>query len=197
MVGTIPPMVHGFRKGETLAWIYLGSCIVGASATGFFLSLLGGMVTGWRGRPFSAVALASGGAAVLCSIRELNLLPWPLPQFCRQVPSRWRHIFPPAISISLYGLSLGAGLGTRIPFSTLYVPLIWAAALGRPYLGALCLALFGFGRGLPVVWYSATKGDTHSTIRGVAILRPLVQLVNGVILAIAGSGLLCVALRSR
>ncbi len=196
MVGTIPPMVHGFRKRE-LAWIYLGSCIVGASATGTLLSLLGGMVTGWRGLTFSAVALASGGAAVLCSIRELNLFPWPLPQFCRQVPSRWRYTFPPAMSVTLYGLSLGAGLGTRIPFSTLYVPLIWAAASGRPYLGAWCLALFGLGRGLPVVWYSAIKTDTHSIIHGISILRPLVQLVNGVILAIAGSGLLSVALRWR
>ncbi len=64
----------------------------------------------------------------------------------RQVPSSWYDTYGPYRSHGLYGLCLGAGLGTNVTYAVEYVVFL-APALLLPLPGALAGGLaFGFAR---------------------------------------------------
>ena len=104
MVGTIGPMVHGLRIRQHCSWAYwfIAAHVVGASVTGFLVSLIGTFL-----RPFVAslfwlaVAIAFVGAA-----RELGMVRFSLPSSRWQVPRRW-SLLHPSVMATRYGFLLG------------------------------------------------------------------------------------------
>lgn len=90
----------------------------------------------------------------------------------------------------LYGAGFGIGIGTFIPFATLYVVMAWAVLNGSLAGGTVALAAFGMGRALPLVGIGASAAsDVEALLRRVDGLRPLktvVALANGALLALMG-----------
>ncbi len=195
MVGTILPIVYGERKRGKLPvvlWLHFLGCFVGASCLGALLGLIGAvlpkqvMTLG----PSISAFVASGFVSLLYSVRELDLIQVPAPQFRRQVPSKWRLLLPPRVTALFYGLELGWGLTIRISVTTFYVAAIWAIMSGSPILGALCMAMFGLGRALPLMWISRGL-DSVADCRRLAYTltgwETVVHFINGLVLAFAGS----------
>jgi cytochrome c biogenesis protein CcdA len=201
MVGTILPFVYGERqqgKRAVALWFHTAGYAVGAAATGCLLGILGAAL------PLHALHLdreilalsAPGAVSMLYSVCEMGLVQVPAPQFYRQVPENWRFQFRPRLAALLYGFGLGVGLGTRIPVTTFYVVVLWAILNGSPFLGALGIATFGFGRALPLLCMAPFVDSSDAAVRFESLYRfkPVVRVLNGIALGFAGSCLLFAAL---
>jgi len=154
MVGTIVPMVHGepnAYKARCLLTLHGLGYIVGACAIGATFAEVGRVSLRFitLARPQQAL-LCTTIASVICGARELGLISFRTFQFRHQVPRGWR-LWPSPIMVSVYGISLGLGVATRIPVSTFHVFLVWCLASARPAWAALAAVGFGAGRMLPLL----------------------------------------------
>ena len=57
-----------------------------------------------------------------------------------------------------FGLTIGAGVFTFIPFTSFYVLLAWELLLANPWAGALLGAAYGLARSLPVITGAVVTG---------------------------------------
>ena len=135
-----------------------------------------------------------GIASLLLALDELNILHLPSPQVGWQVPKSWMH---PSrlLGNTLYGLVLGMGIFTFIPFASFYVLLAWEIIAGAMSLqAAVTLGLiYGFARGLPAVvgGISMLRGSYPLPISNWLIAHlGWWHALNAIALLIAGSFLL-------
>jgi cytochrome c biogenesis protein CcdA len=82
------------------------------------------------------------------AVLDLGLLPVRLPSR-GSVPKKWWIAHGPVKASAMYGLVLGLGVTTFVPFATFYSLLVSAAYLG-PIPGLLVGAAYGLGRAVPV-----------------------------------------------
>src|SRR2546429_1241859 len=124
MVQTIPPVVHGGRRGRWLGSV--AAYTFGATVSAAAVCAVFGGVGRLLDAPWGSAGLwAVAAVAALFAVRELFHVPIPLPNLHRQVPEWWRTFFSPPVSSLLYGLGLGVGFLTYISFGT---PVAVAAA---------------------------------------------------------------------
>ena len=93
----------------------------------------------------------------------------------------------------LYGLALGAGVGTWVSVSTFYVAVLWAVLNGNPALGGSVLAAFGIGRAFPVLWLTGQQRNVAEAFQFMQALmgwEAVVHIVNGMALGFVGAWLL-------
>jgi len=196
MVGTILPIVHGEQlqgKRPVTLWLYALGNLLGAIALGAVAGGLGYAVAGLATSALpSAISVSLTGAlGLIYSLRDVQLVPIPAPQFRKQVPAKWRMTLPIRLTALLYGIGLGIGFATFVTASTLYVVVGWAMLTASPLLGALALAIFGLGRSLPM--FMLGNRDVETNFRLTMILsgwQPLVLLLNGLALSLTGAYLL-------
>jgi hypothetical protein len=164
MVETFTPAGCGGRTRQFLAVLMFGvGAIAAAAALGGALGCGGSLI------PSRWLPAAVAAACVLGALRELGVVPLPLPMVRRQVPEAWRRERPLAVWSTGYGAILGAGFGTYQPAATFWVVCAAAVALGRPAAAAVCLGAFGLGRVLMV----AFPGDPLQRLAGAhRMLRP-------------------------
>lgn len=156
MILVILPL--GKEAKDVWNWVLRVAMYTAASAVGASLLAL---LLGLLGRGIHAVFPAFGGrwttlilglAALLFALHELNILKLPNPQIGWQVPKSW--MAPSRLfGNTAYGLVLGAGIFTYIPFTSFYVLLAWEALAGALSLQAAVTLgiLYGAMRGLPAV----------------------------------------------
>jgi hypothetical protein len=204
MVGTVIPIVHGERKNGRMPialWLHGIGYICGAATLGLSLGIVGAAVklSGLHlTRP--SILIVSGLIASLYSLREASILSIPCPQLYSQVPQTWRGTMRPNVAVLCYGFGLGFGIGIRIPVSTFYVPMIWALCTGRPMLGALVFSAFGAGRAAPVLVAAkqfCSFSECQALVRGLVRWTPMLHIINGLVLALAGSYLLFAGFAGR
>lgn len=162
MVATIIPMVHGKRetgKVPLLLVLHTLGGLLGGAVMGGLLASVTSLL--WRpsGRlPWLVVNSIVGVTAVACSMRELELVRFPLPQSQWFVPRRWAANRSEAAAVMLYGFSLGTGVLTPIP-GCLYAVMLWVVLAGSSWQGLLAMAVFGACRTLPLwLMYSTATG---------------------------------------
>ena len=204
MVGTILPIVYGERRAHKrpgVLWLYIVGSVGGAAALGTILGLLSALIP-WLSIPFARAMLqlrAMGIISLLYSGHELSLMALPAPQCRRQVSSGWRLYSRPRLTALIYGLELGFGLSTYIITSTFYVVVLWSLLSGSAILATLAMMTFGLGRALPVVWLGRRERTSKETLRLMHALtawEPVIHVINGLILAWAGSVILVSSLAS-
>ncbi|MFL5732317.1 MAG: hypothetical protein ACJ78Q_03875 [Chloroflexia bacterium] len=134
-------------------FMYTAASTVGAALLALALGLVGQglhLIVPGIGWEWGAAIL--GVAALLFALDELNILQFPSPQIGWQVPKSWMQ---PSrlVGNTLYGLVLGMGIFTFIPFASFYVLLAWEVIAGAMSLqAAVTLGMvYGFARGLPAV----------------------------------------------
>jgi hypothetical protein len=185
MVGTIGPMVNGtshLRKSRVIA-LFGAANIIGGAATGITFAFLGHILL-WPSLTLDIKNPAFGTSCVLLSMIEVGLIRARLPQFRKQVPRRWRHWG--GCGTGLYGLVLGAGVGTRIVTLTYYA-LLLGILLGSLRLGLVIGALFGLARAFPICLLSVIRVDRALQFTPMIVgSQDLMQLVNGAVLAALG-----------
>jgi hypothetical protein len=133
--------------------MYTAGSIVGAAFLALVLGLIG------RGLhllfPFVGVEWAVallGVASLAFALHELNIIRLPNPQIGWQVPKSWQgpgRMF----GNTLYGIALGMGIWTFIPFTSFYVLLAWEMVVGAVSLEAAVLLgmTYGLFRGFPAI----------------------------------------------
>src|SRR6476661_2009190 len=156
MILVILPL--GKEAKDVWNWIfrvimYTAASAVGVSLLALFLGLVGSgihaVIPAFGGR---WTTLIMGVLALLFALHELNILRLPNPQIGWQVPKSW--MAPSRLwGNTLYGLVLGMGIFTYIPFTSFYVLLAWEAVAGAVSLQAAVTLglLYGAMRGLPAL----------------------------------------------
>lgn len=151
MVGTIGPLVrrapHIWAVSSTL---FAAGCVTGAVLLGAATSLGGTLVPpliretrAWWG----ALAAIAG----VLAMRDLGLVWVPLPIRHATTTRTWWHRFGPYRTAILWGLQLGVGISTVVPYGAFYLLLLGVLWEGSPFLGARLLAVYGLARAAPTI----------------------------------------------
>src|SRR5947209_980801 len=124
------------RDWALRVFMYTAASTVGAALLALALGLVGqGLHLVMPGIGLEWGAATLGIAALLLALDELNILHLPNPQIGWQVPKSWMH---PSrlLGNTLYGIVLGMGIFTFIPFASFYVLLAWEIVAGAMSLQA-------------------------------------------------------------
>ena len=159
MVGSVLPLAHSTTRSRGRLIIALHA--VGSTAGGLVVGCLMGLLGAWvlpEGGPWQSLCLAIAAAAY--ALADADVIRVPRPQLNRQVPNVWRWRFPPSMASLMYGIGLGVGVATHIPFASLYVVAASAVLSGDVLGGGAIMALYGFARSLPLVWFWRTGQRT-------------------------------------
>jgi len=151
MISVIMPL--GQRQRSPIFWLARGAGYIVAS------TLAGGLVgaaVGWLGSvlrlvvPFPVLVVLVILVAIGYALHENGILHLPHPERQWQVPNKWA-VRRPILGAIAFGLTIGAGIFTFIPFTSFYLLLAWELLLGNPLAGALLGATYGLARALPVI----------------------------------------------
>ncbi|MDQ3707679.1 MAG: hypothetical protein M3437_21090 [Chloroflexota bacterium] len=156
MIFVIVPL--GKEAKDVASWLarvvmYAVGTLVGAALTSLLVGLAGGWFYALSGRAaLEASVVILGVAALLFALHELNVVRLPAPQVGWQVPASWMRRSR-LLGNTLYGLVLGAGIFTFIPFASFYLLLALEFVAGAADLrAAVALGMvYGIMRGLPAV----------------------------------------------
>jgi hypothetical protein len=164
MIFVIVPL--GKEAPQVINWLwrvfmYTAGATVGAALMAL---LLGGVGQGlhallpWFSYTWAVAIL--GVFALIFALIELNILRIRTPQVGWQVPASWMRPSR-VLGNTLYGIVLGAGIFTFIPFASFYLLLMWEVVAGAVSLQAAVL--------LGMV-YGVSRGVT-SIMGGISVLR--------------------------
>ena len=164
MIFVIVPL--GKAAKDVASWLvrvvmYVAGATVGAAVLALIVGLMGaGLHALLPGVGIEFAVVALGVAALLFALHELNVVRLPAPQIGWQVPASWMGRSR-LLGNTLYGLVLGAGVFTFIPFASFYLLLGMELVAGAVDLqAAVALGMvYGLMRGIPAV------------LGGIAMLR--------------------------
>jgi hypothetical protein len=194
------------KQGRICALLHLAGLTLGAGVLGTGLGLLGQTLR-WAGSrlgaapiPPATVAVGLGLLALLCGLRELDVLRFSFPERRRQLPRLWWYRLGTRHAAFRWGLLLGGGFFTFIQYPVYYLVLA-LALISSPLVGGLLLATCGFGEGVVVVlrtlgapgWVTALWDDSKLSHRlhGLAGWAALTFAAYVIVVAwVSGSGLL-------
>lgn len=178
--------LHLLGRGGTRRWrdvarigaLHVCSAAVGGAALGLIVGGLGNALglPAWRTVVLLPAIVAGGVLAIASPGRKFGLQ--------RQVPRSWLRTKPPAQTFALWGLMLGSGALTMIPYSSFIVLL---AALGTSTAPHAILAGMSFGATREVIaimppkapWDFDRLADTLLSLRGFARVANLAVIVAG------------------
>ncbi len=144
------------------------------------------------------IGLVGGVGFMLCALRDAGIGRWALPSLDRQTPRWFRHQFSPTWGSLLWGTDLGRGRTTRILFTGYYGLIVWIVLRANPAIGALLLAIYGFGRALPVLVAGifARRRRLDELYAWSIFQQSLLLQLNAIALAVIGGCLLAMAVIS-
>lgn len=134
--------------------VHIVGSALGGAITGGVLGLLGMLVGAERWRP--AIILIVSGFALWHGVGRKR----PKLGRQRQVPRRWSAVLPPDLCYFAWGVLLGSGVATVIPYSAFLVVLAAQLTAGVT-LGAISGAMYGAVRGvIPLIPVLADRSDS-------------------------------------
>jgi len=172
MISVIMPL--GQRHRSPLFWVARGAIYLAATTAGGALlgALLGWLGAGLRGLvPFAALLVVAALLAAAYGLHEAGVWHLPHPERAWQVPNSW-IMERPLLGAAAFGVILGAGVFTFIPFTSFYLLLIWELLTASPVAGALLGGAYGLARALPVL------AGAWTTARGAPIAPLHVRLLT-------------------
>jgi len=160
MVAQIGPLVQVGRRRTALAIHVLGG-VVGGALAGVLLGFLGLLLRAALGDTLDTVFLIVVPAALAYAAAvDLGILPVPQITSERQTPSSWPCSLGHHPGIFAWGVDLGLGVTTRIPYQSLLVLPLAALLSGNLAASVAIMAAYGFARALAVVvTVEAARGD--------------------------------------
>ena len=154
MIFVIVPL--GKAASDVVNWlirvlVYVAASTLGGALVGALAGLLGMLVyTLVPGPTLAWPVVVLGVFALLYGLHEAYVLRLPQPERPWQVPNAWIRRWP-VFGTALFGLVLGTGALTFIPFTSYYVLLAWAAGTGSLLPATALGATYGLVRGLPAI----------------------------------------------
>jgi hypothetical protein len=133
--------------------MYTAGSILGAAAMALVMGLIGrGLHLLLPGIRLEWAVVVLGVLSLVYALHELNIIHLPNPQVGWQVPKSWQRSSR-LVGNTLYGIVLGMGIFTFIPFTGFYVLLLWELAAGALSIKAAVTIgmVYGAFRGLPAI----------------------------------------------
>ena len=130
--------------------MYTAASTVGAALLALLLGFVGqGLRAVLPGEVFQWAVGLLGVASIAYALHELNIIRLPNPQIGWQVPKSWQRSSR-LVGNTLYGLVLGMGIFTFVPFASFYILLAWEILAGAFSLqAAVALGMvYGLFRGV-------------------------------------------------
>src|SRR5688572_13595119 len=159
MVGQIGPLVQVGRKKTALALHVLGG-LTGGVALGVLLGFGGLLLRAALGDALNTVFVVVVTAALLYAAAvDLGVLRVRPITWQRQTPGSWPCSMGHYPGIFAWGVDLGIGVTTRIPYQSLLVLPIAALFAGDLATAVAITGVYGASRALAVVAAVATAGD--------------------------------------
>jgi hypothetical protein len=159
MVGQIGPLVQVGRRRTALALHLLGGA-TGGALIGVVLGFLGLLLRVAAGNTLDTVfAVAVPAALAYTASVDLGLLPVRQLTSERQTPGSWPCSLGHYPGIFAWGLDLGLGLTTRIPYQSLLVLPLAAVLAGNLAVAVAITTVYGASRALAVVIAVSAGGD--------------------------------------
>ncbi len=198
MICVILPL--GKEAKDVTSWVvrvimYTAGSAVGATALAFVLGFAGqGLHALFPGIGLEWAVAMLGIASILYALHEINFLRLPNPQIGWLVPKVWqKHSY--LLGHTLYGIVLGMGIWTFIPFTGFYILLAWELVAGAMSLKAAVLLgmIYGIFRGFPAMLggISMLRGAFPIPVTNWFLARlGLWHAINGLVLLLVGSFLL-------
>lgn len=150
MIGSITPLGERDRRWDWIvrAALYAGAAVVGGATIGYISARLGGLLLSRISDAAIVVSLAVTAAAY--AIHEFGLIRLPVPSGPWRVPVEWAN-WPHYVAPVMWGLVLGVGILTAVPFAGYFILLGWVAYIADPHYGLAVGALYGFARAVPLL----------------------------------------------
>ena len=159
MVGQIGPLVQVGRRRTALALHLLGGA-TGGALIGLVLGFAGLLLRAALGDTLDAVfAVAVPAALAYAASVDLGLLPVRQLTWERQTPGSWPCSLGHYPGIFAWGLDLGLGLTTRIPYQSLLVLPLAALLTGNLAAAVAITTVYGVSRAFAVVAAVSAGGD--------------------------------------
>lgn len=150
MITTISPLVQvGPAHWRKSAFLHVTGSSVGGMTIFGVLGVLGHFLFNGVYPPARWAIACLITLLLVC--HDFGLLTVPLPRIYRSVPQSWWTRFGPNRAAFAYGLILGIGITTFIPFMAFYAILVWALLMANPEYGLIIGFSYGLARSLPVV----------------------------------------------
>jgi hypothetical protein len=187
MVGQIGPLVQVGRKNTALALHVVGG-IVGGLTIGVLLGFGGVLLRAALGDTLDTVFLIVVPAALIYTASvDLGLLPVKSLTWVRQTPGDWPCSMGHYPGIFAWGVDLGMGITTRIPYQTLLVVPLSALLVGNMAAAVAITTAYGAARALAVVAAVTSAKDDFPAVCDAISERVLTlkKLVGATALVIA------------
>jgi hypothetical protein len=159
------------KRGRVCALWHLLGLSLSAAALGVALGLAGAWLR-WAGAQLgvalftpASIGIGIGLLALICGLRELGVLSFPLPQRQRQVPREWWYTMGTRRASFLWGVALGAGFLTFVQYPVYYV-LLALALVSPPATGGLLLAASGVAQGLVLIARTVQSASGPPSVSG-------------------------------
>ena len=166
-------------RGVEAGVVHLLGSILGGALVGLVLGALGSGLELDRWRVWIV-----GGAAVGVMVVSLTRDHFELGRPC-QVPRSWSRSMAANIRFLSWGLMLGSGVATLIPYPA-YFLLLAGEATVSPFVAAIAGGLYGLARELPALWVLVHPVGPEKTMDVLPKLRPAWRGLN-LFLGAAGS----------
>jgi hypothetical protein len=159
MVGQIGPLVQVGRRRTALALHLLGGA-TGGALIGLVLGFAGLLLRAALGDTLDSVfAVAVPASLAYAASVDLGLLPVRQLTWERQTPGSWPCSLGHYPGIFAWGLDLGLGLTTRIPYQSLLVLPLAALLAGNLAAAVAITTVYGVSRAFAVVAAVSAGGD--------------------------------------
>jgi hypothetical protein len=159
MVGQIGPLVQVGRRRTALALHLLGGA-TGGALIGLVLGFAGLLLRAALGDTLDTVfAVAVPASLAYAASVDLDLLPVRQLTWERQTPGSWPCSLGHHPGIFAWGLDLGLGLTTRIPYQSLLVLPLAALLAGDLAAAVAITTVYGVSRAFAVVAAVSAGGD--------------------------------------
>lgn len=165
MISTIGSLVQETSqrtRWRCAAGLHCFGCIGASIVLGAALGLIGAALPGAHCRvescsvaSFSQLRIVAVGViATVYALSDFGLVRVPRPIIMNAVPVTWWRWWRPYGASLAYGVSLGFGITTQIPFAAFYVISAVAVLAGNPIYGVALLGAYGTARALGFVFMS-------------------------------------------
>ena len=192
MIFVIVPL--GKAAKEVLNWliqvvVYIVASTVGGALVGLAMAALGTvvyMVVPGATAAWPVLVVGCWPCSMACTRPQLLRLPHPERGW--QVPNAWIRRWP-LRGTALFGLILGTGLFTFIPFTSYYVVLAWEAGTGSLLLGTALGAAYGLcGSARPRRRHTDAAEQAPPRLQHVAVghITAWHRTTGALLLAVAG-----------
>jgi hypothetical protein len=187
MVGKIGPLVQVGKKKTALGFHVLGG-LLGGAVIGAVLGFAGLLLRAGIGDTLDTVfVVVVTGGLVYAALVDLGLLRVRPITWERQTPGEWPCALGHYPGIFGWGVDLGLGITTRIPYQSLLVLPLAAFLSGNLATAVAIMAVYGASRALAVVVAVSTAGDDFAAACDAIQSRvlPLKRVVGATALVIA------------